>query len=248
MTKRFAEVYEAEADFRTATELADRVLLAAIDWLDVDLLTDQRSWIAADARGQSLTWKSIKRLASGAGIKAHHGHFQGEPGLPDAVAARRAIEYLVNQSLSMDAIVLVRDQDDQPERRVGLEQARRENHQGPVIVLGLAVVERECWVISGFDPQDEGETVRLEVERKTLGFDPRHRSHELTACKNDQAPRSPKRVLRQLSGDDLDRERHCWVAAPLESLRDRGGENGLASYLEEVRNLLAPLIGHVTED
>lgn len=33
MTKRFAVVYEAEADLRTATELADRALVEAIDWL-----------------------------------------------------------------------------------------------------------------------------------------------------------------------------------------------------------------------
>ena len=34
MSQRFAVVHEAEADFHTATELADRVLMEAIDWLD----------------------------------------------------------------------------------------------------------------------------------------------------------------------------------------------------------------------
>ncbi len=92
----------------------------------------------------------------------------------------------------LEAILLIRDQDDQPERRDGLEQARGHDRTGMVIVIGLAVVERESWVISGFDPADDHEKQKLEDEKRNLGFDPRDRSHELTACKNDQAKRSPK--------------------------------------------------------
>jgi hypothetical protein len=244
MTLRFAVVHEAEADFNTATDLADRVLLEAIEWLDQHLIVDQREWVAATAGGERLTWKGIKRLAGEAGIRAH-GHFGGEPGLPDAAAARRAILFLLEAFPDLNAIVLIRDQDDEPERREGLEQARRNDHSGMVIVVGLAVVDRESWVVSGFEPHDGSESSRLEAERRTLGFDPRMRSHELTACKDDTAPRSPKRVLRVLSGDDRDRERRCWQESSLEDLRTRGGENGLAAYLREVRERLAPLIGHV---
>jgi hypothetical protein len=246
MSQRFAVVHEAEADFTTATELADRVLVDTIDWLDADLLAHQREWVAEEAGGHRLTWKALKQLAHEAGIRVH-GHFDGEPALPDAAAARRAILYLLTAVPDLKAVLLIRDQDDEPERRAGLEQARGQDRSGVVIVVGLAVVERECWVISGFDPQDEGESSRLDAERGKLGFDPRLRSHELTACKDDQAHRSPKRVLRHLSGDDRDRERRCWTEAPLEVLREGGNLNGLADYLHEVRDRLAPLIGHVTQ-
>jgi hypothetical protein len=246
MSRRFAVVYEAEADFHTATELADRVLVEAIDWLDEHLIADQREWVGTVPVGRRLTWKAIPRLAREIGIKAH-GHFDDEPGEADAAAARRAILYLKEAIPDLNAIVLVRDQDDQPERRDGLEQARAQDHGGMVIVVGLAVVEREAWVISGFDPQSNEETTRLDAERQTLGFDPRRRSHELTACKDDQAARSPKRVLRQLSGDDRNRERDCWATAQLSVLRERGDGNGLAVYLDEVRDRLARLIGHVAE-
>jgi hypothetical protein len=244
MSKRFAVVHEAAADFVTATELADRVLCEAIDWLDEDLLTHQRTWLGEVDRGDRLTWKGMRQLAQAAGIRVH-GHFEGEPALPDAAAARRAILVLRRLCPDLDAILLIRDQDDEPERRGGLEQARSQDHGGITIVVGLAVVEREAWVISGFDPHDAAELARLEAERRHLGFDPRMRSHELTACKNDKAVHSPKRVLRQLAGADRNRERLCWTEAPLEILRQRGGQNGLAGYLAEVRNRLAPLIGHV---
>lgn len=242
MSRRFAVVYEADADFIIATELADRVLVQAIDWVDEDQLAYQREWIP-DVAGARVTWKAIKQLARESGIRAS-GHFDGEAGLPDAAAARRAILFLLQQIPDLNAIVLIRDRDDQPERRDGLEQARRQVQSPVVIVVGLAVVERECWVISGFEPLDADESSRLEAERKTLGFDPRPRTHELTACKNDSAVRSPKRVLRQLSANNWHRERHCWFETSLDLLHERGGENGLAAYLDEVRHLLAPLIGH----
>ncbi len=243
MSQRFAVVHEAEADFRIATELADRVLLEAIDWLD-EHLDQQREWVGKVSGDRRLTWKAIPQLASQIGIKAH-GHFDGQPGEADAKAARRAILFLREAIPDLNAIVLIRDQDDQPERRIGLEQARSEHHGQPVIVVGLAVVEREAWVISGFDPdpQNEAENDRFNTERQTLGIDPRSRSHELTAGKDDHATRSPKRVLRQLSGNDQDRERRCWTETPLERLRERGGENGLRAFLFEVRCRLAPLIG-----
>jgi hypothetical protein len=72
------------------------------------------------------------------------------------------------------------------------------------------------------------------------------RSHDLTACKDDQAPHSPKRVLRELCRNDRERERCCWCDTTLSTLRDRGTENGLADYLHEVRVQFAPLIDHVS--
>jgi hypothetical protein len=241
-----AVVYEAPADLRTATELADRVLLEAIDWLEPGLPDSQRTWLS-DHAGDSLVWKGIRRLAASNNIRAV-GSFNGDPAEPDAQAARRAIRLLRFLFPKLDGVMLIRDRDDQPERRAGLEQARNQEEVVTPVVIGLAVVERESWVICGFDPLDEPEESRLAEERRTLGFDPRLRSHELTACKDDQANRSPKRVLHALGGGDQDRERYCWQQTSLEILNGRGVENGLALFLGEVRELIAPLIGHVAKN
>ncbi|MGL4420140.1 MAG: hypothetical protein ACRCZF_05720, partial [Gemmataceae bacterium] len=101
---RIAVVYEAEADFRTGTELADRVLVEAIDWLDADLLTHQREWIGEIDQGR-LTWTAIPKLALNAKVRAT-GHFLGESGHADARAARRAIRYLLERFPELDGIVL----------------------------------------------------------------------------------------------------------------------------------------------
>ncbi len=55
MSRRFAVVHEAEADFDTATELADRVLVESVDWLDEHLIADQREWVAQEPGGRRLT-------------------------------------------------------------------------------------------------------------------------------------------------------------------------------------------------
>jgi hypothetical protein len=243
VTLQFAVVHEAPADFQTATELADRVLVESIDWLDADQLEYQRNWVS-DVRGVPLTWKQLKRSALDVGIVVM-GFFDGEPAEPDAQAARRAILYLRNTHPDLAGVLLIRDQDDQPERRAGLEQARAKEAGQLPVVIGLAIVERESWVISGFDPLDDVETSRLAAERQMLGFDPRLRCHELTACKNDNAPRSPKRSLRVLCAGDADRERSCWLETSLAILRERGAENGMVAFLDEVRQELYRLIGHV---
>ena len=246
MSLQFAVVHEARADFETATELADRVLVDSIDWLEDAHLEHVRAWIQK-VGAATLTWKQIKRAALDAGIDAI-GFFDGEPTAPDARAARRAVLYLRYALPDLAAVLLIRDRDDQPERRTGLEQARQQEHPASSlrIVIGLAIVERENWVISGFEPQGEAETTRLDVVRRELGFDPRLRSHELTACKADNALRSPKRVLRALTVGDAERERRCWSETSLATLRSRGDDNGLGAFLDEVRDELASLIGHIS--
>jgi hypothetical protein len=245
MSRSFAVVHEAVADFTTATELADRVLIEAIDWMEEDQLPYQRDWVGETADGRRLSWTEIKHLARASGVRSH-GHFDGEPGLPDAIAARRAIDYLQLTFPELGAIVLLRDQDDGPERRAGLDQARSQVQTGIAVVVGFAIVERECWVVCGFEPQDESERGRLEGVRQQVGFHPHERSHDLKACKDDSAKLSPKRVLRVLTDGNYDRERRCWKETSLDVLRQRGKENGLADYLHEVRERLGPLIGHVS--
>ena len=243
MSLRIAVIHEADADFDMSTHLADRVLIESIDWLDEDLLPHQREWLGTNSKLEKLTWKSMPRLAKEKGIKAH-GHIDGEPLEADAGAARRAIRYLKATFDELDAILLIRDQDDQPERRDGLEQARNEDHGNLVVVIGLATIEHEAWVLAGFSPQHEQEQTLLDAERQTLGFHPHEQSHRLTAGKDDNAKLSPKRVLKVLIVGNKNRELLCWTQTPLAILRERGTSNGLSHYLDEVRTRLTPLFGH----
>jgi hypothetical protein len=108
MSIKIAVVHEAAVDFETATELADRVLVDSIDWLDDELVVYQRVWVRASTEGVPLTWKQIKQLALDAGIVAI-GHFDSEPALPDAQAARRAILYLRQVFSDINGVLLIRD-------------------------------------------------------------------------------------------------------------------------------------------
>jgi len=55
MTSKFAVVHEAEADFHTATELADRIFLECIEWLEEGTIAHHRIWVRQSVEGVPLT-------------------------------------------------------------------------------------------------------------------------------------------------------------------------------------------------
>lgn len=246
MPARFAVVCEAEADFRTATRLAERVLVDAIDWLEDEHLTNCPLWHGLTEGRMFLLWREVKDIADREGIKVH-GHFDDRPAEPDARAARRALLLLkkYHQDTPLQSVLLIRDDDRDLRRREGLEQAREADKSGlrDRIVIGLAHCKRESWVLAGFDPGNDSEEARLAALRTELGFDPRTSSHDLTAGGKDDK-RSAKRVLGELTEGDVKREACCWEETDLATLRSRGGDNGLTDYLDQVRERLVPAILH----
>ena len=169
--------------------------------------------------------------------------FQGQPGGPGALLAQTAFLVARNEGARtgpVDAIALVWDMDDQgDDRRRGLAQGRAAVFLP--MVLGRPDPEREAWVIAGFEPENAAERDRLEAEQRSLKFDPRVEARRLRD-KNDRAPRNAKRVLAALTGGDPEREARCWIEAPLATLRARGGESGLAAFLDEVATCLGALL------
>ena len=233
-----AVVCEADADRRVSTALADRVLCHEVDWIERESLDLHRSWRGVAGR-PFLGWAEAVRLAKQRGIRAH-GHFEGLPAAPDALAARKALLLLNGERRRPDAVLLIRDSDGDLQRRSGLEQAREENQWPFTVILGFAHPKRECWVLAGFEPVDAEERSLLEALRQELGSDPRTQAYQLTA-KETGALRDAKRVLSTLTRNQSDREEICWTEGSLDSLRERGNQSGLADYLEELRERLVPL-------
>ena len=237
--KRVLVVCEADGDQRTACELADRALVEVYDWLD-GLLPDQRKWVGGSDDHERLLWREVKRAYVDQKLPQFvpRKHAPG-PHLPDFVAARKAL--LLARKLDVDAVMLIRDLDDQPDRREGQDRAR-EGIASPACVVGAANPMREAWVLNGFDALDSDEKKRFANERKNLGLDPTASPEKLTA-KDPSAQNSPKRVLHALTDGDHDREAQCWRDTSLDALRERGTGSGLTAFLEELRDRLAPLFG-----
>ena len=232
-------VCEADGDRRTACGLADRVLCREVEWIEPESLSSYRSWRGLDEGSTHLKWSDASTLFRRSGLKAH-GHFDGLPGAPDALAARRALLLLHKVGFVPDAVFLIRDSDGDLDRLAGLEQARADWKEPVPIVLGLAHPKREAWVLAGFEPQDESEQDRLKDARQSLGFDPRLQAHRLDASEPG-ALHDVKRVAAELIGGLAEREESCWMECDLETLLERGGENGLAAYVREIRERLVPL-------
>jgi hypothetical protein len=234
---RFAVVCEAAGDQRTACLLADRVAQNALSWLEDHLLTSTRCWSGVQSGDAFLRWKTVHAAANRLGIVAH-GHFSGEPGAPDARAARRALLVLRACDPPVVAAFLIRDSDNDLSRRTGLEQARAYCGWPFEVIVGVPHTKRECWLLAAFEPADGAEKTRLQSLRQELGFDPCEQPEKLTA-KDDQAKRSAKRVWATLLQAD---EERGLAGASLETLKKRGKLNGLADYLQELETRYVPLL------
>lgn len=248
MTVAILVVCEAPADFRTATDLADRVLCERIDWLDEELLPTQRTWLEPQPERPFLRWQDLKHLKLPSGKPPRpRSRFGGAPGAPDAAAADIALQYaaFLPPERRPAAVLLIRDSDAQTSRHRGLTQASlaEPGRAWPFrIVIGLAHPKREAWILAGFEPRDPGEHDRLRSMRSELGHDPCTRSDQLTAS-TPGSTRDAKRVIEVLMLKDRDREALCWQKTPLERLHARGEANGLRSYLRALDEQLVPLLG-----
>jgi hypothetical protein len=231
-------VVEAAADWRAATTLIDRCLLQDVDWLESEHLPDLRSWRGIEPGTGYTEWTHAKTLAREHRV-APPGFFDGKPGKEDARAARKAL--LLFRKFGMpDLVVLVRDADDKPTRRLGLEQARNGTPEAERIVIGVADPEREAWIIGGFVPCDDRERSLLASERQRLGVDPTLRPHELHG--NDK--HSAKTALTNLIAGDRDREHRCLTERPLAELCQRGEQTGLKAFIDEIHERIVPMFGH----
>lgn len=242
---------EAPADFTIASNLIDRVLRACGPAWVGDVLDPApegvRSWHPDQRGNRFFDLHRIDRYLADLHVKPRYGHFDGEPGADGAAATRNAMQiaaHLIDAGDEIDAVVVIWDLDDAPEERLkGLAQASGEASRWDLfeIVIGCPNAMREAWVLAGFVVEDEGERQRLAELRRELGFDPTEHAHRLDS-NDEQAKRSPKRVLRVLSEDDHRREERCWRETPLDVLKARGGDNGLADYLDQIERVIVPLV------
>lgn len=232
-----AVVCEGPADLRMATELADRLLVHEVDWIEPEVLAQVRRWRGFEDGEPFLAWRRAPVLAREHGLRVH-GRFSGHP---DSRAARCALLLLALKRFH--AVLLIRDTDGEVVRKESLERARDEFEPGLriPILLGVAHTKRECWVLAGFEPQNDEERKALARLARELGSDPRLNAESLSAAEPG-ALRNAKRVLDVLLAGRRDREAACWLECNLQILRERGRTTGLADYLEEIRTRLVPLL------
>jgi hypothetical protein len=246
MPMRLVLIVEDRANADTAKILADRVFIEGdADWIDADTLPSLRQWTGIEPNAAYTTWNGASKLAAKHRIRVHGRGLEF-----DGAAARRTV-LLVHQNQihddEIEAIVLVRDIDNQPNRRSSMEAARAELADKIAFQVAIAAPdpESEAWILHGFEPQNDKETTLLTDERKHLGFDPVKNPERLRGDRRrgaEQEDRDMKLVVERLTQGDYERVRQCLETPPLSVLRERGQMTGLADYLDEVEACLLPLL------
>lgn len=236
-------IVEGRTDARTACDLADRVLVERGPfWLDASTRDVMRAWSGLAENTKYTTWSDVKQLAKEHGVRNLGFLSTGKPGGIDSAQGRKAI--ILHNRLTRDrnapALLLIRDLDNQPERRHGLEQARNEpESEDLTVVIGVANPEREAWVLNGFEPASQDEADRLAELQDELSFDPCTEAERLRGSRGER--RSAKRVLDVLTSGSTARETQCWQTTDLAVLEERGQATGLSDYLDEIEEYVLPL-------
>lgn len=248
----FVAIVESNADARTATKLAERVLVEKIDWLEHETLQHLFEWSGLEAGTENSCWKNIdditKRLADKFKFPTirSNGKFKS-----DGQSANKIIKLIsflqYKQKRDIKAVILMRDLDNQPQRREHIEQVRLENiDRQPklAIIIGTADRMREAWVLNGFVPSNQEEEEILKEITTELTFNPCEESHRLrsNSLTEPDRLRNPKIVVEKLTGGQMEREQQCWEETPLEILRKKGVRTGLTAYLDEIEERLIPII------
>lgn len=266
MSNRIAVVCEGVTDFPVAKELIDQTLLRCVklDWINEEAdLDPNREYVGLTPNEPFIRWQHVESSRTN-DYRRVARRMWGDP-LPKheiEIRIQRAI-YTATANFS-DAgeggayLVIVKDTEADDDTRAALEQARL-RYQSERLVIGVLHTELECWLLAGFDPEDDGERERFaDVCRGEfppgVGFNPCEKSHQLTATKKEDQKNSPKRVLRQLTGEqqpnDGDqltaRSRACLHRSRHAVLADRGTENGLADFLRDIERRLVFSVFGVT--
>jgi hypothetical protein len=242
MSLSIAIVCESPVDRVTGSHIIDRKILKPAQWIDSSNVRDYFAYRGFNENESELLWISVANLAKENNVKVRGFFGNSMPPSSESHNAYKALLLLALKSdRRPDAIILLRDSDDQVQiRSESLEYARNAFAKRLIPVLvGLPITKRECWVISGFQPNDDAESKLLEDLRKEISFDPLAQSEQLTA-KNEYSTNSAKRVYFALIRDSIDREQEC-LNAPYDILHARGANNGLSAFLNEIDEYLLPL-------
>jgi len=202
----FVIIVESEADFRTATGIAERIFKErGPDWLE-DYLTEKFQWSGLESNEKFTCWKDIKYIIRRAGLESHKsprplGYARNSQRKADVALARKALvlaEYFQRER-DIRAVIFIRDLDNQPERRDGLDQARDEFGVSQFqIVIGKANPNREAWVLNGFEAED-GEYDEITKIQDEIKFDPSIEPHRLRSSKAD-TPENRSRNAKVIFG------------------------------------------------
>ena len=247
MSIRIAVIAEAEADRRQICETIDRKLRHhAPAWWDDEQLQSERVYCGL-LPGTSFTkWAELRTIVTDQNALRSGGFIgfgAGKNRRFDYPLARKALIHCALANPRMDAVVLIRDMDQQPvERTASLAQAQADASEATMkVILALPRAKREAWVLNGFIPLDSKEAAAFDAVRVELSFDPCERPEELYATKTG-ATRNAKRVLARLIADDREREAKCWLETDWSILRSRGKGSGLTQFLADVTERLVPLV------
>jgi hypothetical protein len=181
-------------------------------------------------------WLPLRRardLAHARGFR-RQGKFDGVPGAHDARLAA-AVLFLLHgpgNEARLDALLFIRDLDDQPSRKLGFQQALDASPRASerTIVAGWPREAMEAWVLCAWAPGERGAAALRDV-RRTLGYDP--------CLHPERMPhgRTAKEVIARLLESTAETVEQLFESAEIEALSERGATCGLSELIRSIQRV-----------
>lgn len=239
---------EDKAGWHSAAVVGTAVLMDTVDWLAAQ---EEESVLASfhwDADRTHITLKAADNEFQALGKKGLrlHGRVDGKACGGDVSGMRAAFCLALDREAKPDAVIVCRDTDKNRSPVVDFKRAVELTPQlrlSPRVIpiLAEAHPEAEAWVLAGFEPAHPDEARALDGLCKEASFDPSRNPERTTSAPPDDAARSAKGACTRLVGNDLGRRERC--LKNVQRLEQHGQKCGVASYIQAVRNELAPALG-----
>ncbi|WRH67249.1 MAG: hypothetical protein RSE13_02015 [Planktothrix sp. GU0601_MAG3] len=139
----FIVIVESSADARTATKLAERILVEKIKWLEDEQLQYLFRWSGLEAGTENSCWTDIvditQRLSDQFKLPKIRSNGKLKTDGQSASKVMQLINFLqYKQNRDIKAVIFIRDLDNQPQRKEHIKQARSEHKDQLEIVIGTA--------------------------------------------------------------------------------------------------------------
>jgi hypothetical protein len=245
---------------RVVQWLVDEIVVRDIGWLgeqDLDPEQPAGHWKSDERVAPLRIWAGrhseepfFKVHAWSEALKAIrirlHGHIAGKPAGPDALLVRACL-ILAYQVAAADIAIVVRDVDNQPERRRALRSIEEAGLTPPLVVLlASPTPEVEAWIVAGFVPRSAAERSKFDDLCLALSFDPTREPSRMSSHGNP--PERDAKAVHDHILSELEPDRWKACLNHLRRCHDEGADRerlsccGVAQFFADCHAVLLPSI------
>jgi hypothetical protein len=236
----FALAVEDAEHHAAVTRLTDRVLEEQIEWFTPETRDAIRGWRPEGPLNPY--WKVTSAAENARSLNLPlRGHFEGKDALEAAMYRAQLLlfQHAHVHGRPIHVGFIARDTDHKP-RKEGAKRAVESQRWPFAVVLAFPHPEVEVWSIAVYQPSTSDAAERVAELKRRLGFSPVEHPERLSSTVAGAAADAKR--IRDILYADGEARAVDWIEIDLRDLREHGRSCGLADFLDQVQDVVVPLM------